>query len=223
MELAEASDWRSRVQAATAGDKHAVRALVNHLTPVIQQQAVRALRCRPTRNSAGLRAETEEWVQEVLCLLFQERGRLLTSWDPDRGASLAGFVALIARRHIVRQLSVKRRHGPPLEPQANDSLDSLTELSAGAEAEAVRRDLVLRVLRRLSAQLSPQGVAMFRALYVEDQPVEQIVEATGLSKEAIYKWRSRLKEEVETAVLELSSVPARPSRVLWASQGVAES
>jgi hypothetical protein len=62
---------------------------------VVQSRAARALsRYRP--RGRDTRQDVEDLVQEIYLALFEQDGRVLKSWDPDRGLSLRNFVVSAA-------------------------------------------------------------------------------------------------------------------------------
>ena len=58
------------------------------------------------------------------------------------------------------------------------------------------------VSRRLEQGLTPQGCELFRRLYVEEQSVSRVCSALSLSADAVYAWRSRMRE-----ILNRESIP----------------
>src|SRR5262249_32017908 len=81
---------------ALAGDADAVRDLVNALMPVVQRRVARTLHRRRARAGTDLRTALEDLVQDTFYALFQERARLLRTWNPERGLTLESFVGLVA-------------------------------------------------------------------------------------------------------------------------------
>jgi DNA-directed RNA polymerase specialized sigma24 family protein len=181
------------LEACLRGDREATRALVDELTPVIQSRAARAvLRRRRHGVVRDLKQEVEELVQEVLLLLFADGGRVLRSWDPNRGLSLRNFVGLVAEREISDILQSGRRRPWNEQRTAEEPTDAQVGASPGPEAEVAARELFTCVIARLREELSPQGFQLFEMLLVDDCAVEDACAATGMSRDAIYAWRSRL-------------------------------
>ncbi len=204
---------------ALAGQPSAVRALVAGFTPVILARASRAL-VRSGR-SAGRdpRQEIADLTQDVLLLLFKDDGRVLRSWEPERGLSLLNFVGLVAERevgHIAR--SDKRSPWSEALGAANDAqLDDAPSLASGPESDVGSRDLFDRLHQRLEVELHARGMELYRLLILEDTPIPDVCAATGLSADAAYAWRSRLLKRVRELLIELQSVsmsesaPPKPS------------
>jgi RNA polymerase sigma factor (sigma-70 family) len=185
------------LQACLAGDPKAMRAVVDDLTPVIQSRAARALLRRTARgHRRNLAQEVQELTQEVFLCLFADGARVLRSWDVSRGLSLRNFVGLVAEREIADVLQSGRRRPWNERCTAEEPTDE--EIGAGPplEAKVEARELFAMILVRLREELSPQGFDLFEMLLVDDRPVEDACAATGMSRDAIYAWRSRLHKTV---------------------------
>jgi len=191
------------VKRALAGDRAAIEALVVELSPVVQARVAAALyRC-----GRSSRQELEDLTQEILMDLFTGEGRVLASWEPERGMSLASFVGLVAQRQVYSRLRSRRR-GPftqePTDPGALDASLSASAPGQTPEEPFAAREMLRLVFERLHAELSPKALEMFYRLYVWQQEPELIARETGSKLDAIYQWRSRLKKEVielETSLL----------------------
>ena len=167
--------------------------LVDRLTPVIQARAARCL--LRTGRGAGprLRQELMDLVQQVFLTLFDERGRVLASWDPARGLSLDNFVGLVAERQVLSILRSGKRDPWREDPTLVEDLDGPSEEPDPEEAAASREELEL-LLARLREALSPLGWQLFDLLYLQERSVSEVEAATGLSADAVYAWRSRLRK-----------------------------
>jgi DNA-directed RNA polymerase specialized sigma24 family protein len=179
----------------------ACRALVDRLTPTIQQRVSAAL----IRRRRGSRQELLDLTQEVFRILLDEDGRALKAWDPARGASLNGYVALIADRRVASVLRSGRQSG--WAEDAKDPLDfeELDDTAPTPEEVSVSRDMLAQLLEILRAGLSERGFEMFHWLYVEEREVEWIVARSGLNRNAVYAWRARLQKTIAQAAVDLSS------------------
>jgi RNA polymerase sigma-70 factor (ECF subfamily) len=199
------------ISRALAGDEPALARLVDRLTPVIQARVVRTLLLAPpAERRGGLRQQLEDLCQEVFLALFADGGRVLRSWEPERGLSLDNFVGLVARR---RALSFLRsgRGGARTEDPAPDGELERAAPESGPEADALGREQLRLLLRRLEEELSPLGWHLFRLLLVEERPVEEVERATRMSRDALYAWRSRLRRHARRLVDE-TTPSARPAR-----------
>jgi hypothetical protein len=83
---------------------------------------------------------------------------------------------------------------------------------------------MVRLLERLREQLSPRGLELFQRLIVDDEPIEALVTATGLTRDALYQWRSRLVKLVRQLAAEenapvMSETGSPPRTSKTGSQG----
>ena len=180
------------VERAIAGDRSATRALVAELTPVIQARAARILVRRSLTRSRDVRAETLDVTQQVFVALFQDGARLLRSWDPARGLSLANFVGLVAEQQVLMILRSKRNNPWLDEPTPPSDLDGSDETDGGPEQVVASKQALGMILDALRGRLGDQGLAMFQWLYVEGRSVDEVRALAGTSADAVYAWRSRL-------------------------------
>ncbi|MEM9555300.1 MAG: hypothetical protein AAGC60_13675 [Acidobacteriota bacterium] len=192
---------------AIDGDEEALDRLIERLTPVLARRVVRTL-VRAGREDA---ARNREWVrdltQDVFVDLFADDARILRSWRPERGASLENFIGLVAERRTGRRLQ-RRRYAATIPTD-----DDLAERASGAadpERETVARGLWHELLDRLEERLSPAGWEIFLLLFVEQCAVAEIERKTGLGRDAIYAWRSRLRKLVRVLAAEAGVVVDEP-------------
>lgn len=188
------------VQQALARDAAACRRLVRRLTPVIQRRVNGAL----IRHHRIDRQETLDLTQDVFRLLFDNDGRVLRTWDPERGLSLENFVGLVTRREVNAILSSGRRSAWAEKPTAPDDLEPQAA-APEAEVRTLSKDLLREVLKRLEQRLSTKGLALFYALFVQHLDVETICAEHDMKRDAVYTWRARLKKTVATISEEIAS------------------
>ncbi len=177
---------------ALAGDEAALTSLVARLTPVVQARAARALLRAGRGAGPRLRQELKDLVQEIFLALFERDGRILRTWEPERGLSLLNFVGLVAERQVISILRSGRRDPWRADPTLDARLDGVSN-EASPEAAAVSRQALERLLERLRATLSPLGWHLFELLYLHERSVDDVERDTGLSSAAVYAWRSRLR------------------------------
>lgn len=203
------------VREALAGDQAALSRLVATLTPVMQARVARTLLARRSRLSAhrNVRQEVEDLTQEIFLSLFAKGGRVLRGWDGERGLSLENFVGLVSERHVVSFLRSARRNPWREEPESPGVLDAPTR-EPGPEEAAVSREQLRFLLDRLRETLSPLGRRLFELLFVQELSVEDAMETSGLSADAVYAWRSRLRRLARHLMAEVSGTeePARTTR-----------
>ncbi len=209
---------QERVRSALAGDPAAVHWLVSHLSPVIQARVARAL-LRRASGGRSTRQEVEDMTQEVFVALFEDGGKVLRSWEPERGMSLANFTGLVAERQVAAILRSGRRSPWTEDPTLSEDLERPSDDAQGAEARLASQQILAVLLDRVRATLSPKGLDLFERLYVREESVEAVCAATGMSPDAVYAWRSRLGKLVRTFVeeemsdsVETSQIPRRGVR-----------
>lgn len=195
--VGDANDDPALVKAALAGEPAAMRALVDRLLPVVHARvALVLLRHRQMLRGRQLQGVVEDFVQELFATLFEDGGRVLRSWDPARGLSLKGFVGLVTERQTAKTLKVGKRSPfteDPAEPEALGRIEAGELHHRQQPPDAIEsRDLLAATVARLRQELSPQGFTLFELLFVEEQTVEQACQASGLSADAVYAWRSRI-------------------------------
>ena len=100
---------------ALSGERSATESLVAKLAPVVQARVGLAL-SRRLKQARGrnLKQYVEDLVQEVFVALFEQDGRILRNWNPDRGLSLKSFVGLVAEREVGMLLRTMNQLSPAL-------------------------------------------------------------------------------------------------------------
>ena len=211
----EADESARLVAGALAGERLAVARLVATLTPVVQARVARTLLSRRFTRGAGrdVRPEVEDLSQDVFLALFASDGRVLRSWAAERGLSLENFVGLVSERHVVSFLRSGRRNPWKEEPTAGEDLDVRVDEPDPEEVAASRQQLRL-LLDRLRESLSPLGMHLFQLLFVQELSLQEAMAVSGLSADAVYAWRSRLRRLARELMSELSETgpPSRTSR-----------
>jgi RNA polymerase sigma-70 factor (ECF subfamily) len=199
---------------ALDGDDGALSRMVNGLTPVIQARVARCL-LRWRGAGTSIRQQVEDLAQEVLLHLFADGGRILRDWEPGKGLSLENFVGLVAQRRAVSILRTGKRNPWREDSTEDEWLDARSDARPGPEQETIARSTLEELLERLRAELSPLGWQLFELLYVEERGVEEVRAETGLSADAVYAWRSRLRKQARRRLEEIESESAGDSRIPW--------
>jgi RNA polymerase sigma-70 factor, ECF subfamily len=182
------------LRSALAGDEPALNRLVGKLTPVIQIRVARVLFRWRTGTAAGrdVRQEVEDLTQDVFLTLFADDWKVLRSWEPERGMSLLNFVGFVAKRQTLSTLRSGKRSPWKEDPTLIEDLDRAAQECDPEEITAIREKLRL-LDERLTVELSPLGWHLFDLLFLRELSIEEVVQQTGLSPDAIYQWRRRLR------------------------------
>jgi DNA-directed RNA polymerase specialized sigma24 family protein len=188
------------VSATLRGDKRALEALLSQLLPAIRRRVELSLARRRTRLQARFRQECDDLVQEVVVRLLQCEGHVLRSWCPQRGLSLHSFVGLIAEREVGMHLRSAKRSARREDATECEHLQLVWQAHLQAHVEAAgcphreleTRELLRSLLTELHARLSEPGRRALLVLFMEDADIEQAARLTGLSRDALYAWRSRI-------------------------------
>lgn len=202
------------VRRATRGDARAVRALVELLTPILQARAARVL----LRYSRGIsprdvRQEVEDLVQIVLSALFANGAKLLFDWDPARGKSFEGYVAMVADCRLASVLRTRRGRVWPDDPMEPEDLESSAEFQIGPEPAIHSREELSLVLRRFREVASARAYELFVLLYVEERTAEEVSAITGMTVENVHTHKSRLGKLARRVAHEvLTQSPPAPDR-----------
>jgi RNA polymerase sigma-70 factor, ECF subfamily len=197
------------VRRAVDGEASARHALVLYLGPVVQRRVCRPLaRSQAARGRGVERSEVLDLTQQILLLLFDRDSRVLRSWDPGRGLSLASFVGLVAEREARAILRSGRRSAWAETPGVEDDISELVVEDRAVEDHVVSRDELARIWHQLEEELSPRGLELFRALLIEQLSIEETSAKFDMSSNALYTFRSRLRQRVHAIRGELASVPA---------------
>jgi RNA polymerase sigma factor (sigma-70 family) len=202
-------DTVSLVKRALDGEPAAQNELVALLTPVIQVRVARTLLARLSFLAGGrsVREVVKDLTQDVWVALIDRDWRVLRSWRPERGLSLANFVGLVAERQVLSFLRSGRRNPLKEEPLFTDEELETLSLDPGPEEILANREQLALLLDRLREDQSLQAVQLFDLLYVQELSPAEVQAVTGLSAAAVYQWRSRLRREAQRLLAEMSETP----------------
>ncbi|MEQ9504167.1 MAG: sigma-70 family RNA polymerase sigma factor [Deltaproteobacteria bacterium] len=192
------------IERALARDPAACRALVDRLTPAIQRQVNAAL----VRRRRGSRQDVLDLTQEVFRILLDEDGRILRGWDPKRGATLEGWVGMVAERRVLNILTSGRQSGHAEDAQDPADFDQDIAEGPTPELQAISKQQLSQLLEGIQRELSDQGFEMFRLLFVEQRDVAWIMEHHQMSRDAVYAWRSRIRKTLMKVFEQIESDPA---------------
>jgi len=197
---------RDAIRRALAGDKAALRGLVDALTPTIQARVARVLLRTGCQGRRGtVRQEVEDLSQQVFERLFEREGRALLDWDQEKGLPLPQYVGLVAEREVISILRSKRRSPYTERPTEDAQLESSARHHEGGEAGFVTRQMAATLCKRLEGSLSPLGFRVFLLLFRDEQSPEAVCQELGMSADALYAWRSRIRKAARELAEELSA------------------
>jgi RNA polymerase sigma-70 factor (ECF subfamily) len=202
--LPDTDPQRDLIAKALAHEPGAVRELVDRLSPVIERRVTAAL-WRQARGRDA-RQEVRDITQEVFLSLFSGDGKALRAWDPTRGMSLDSFVGLLAQHQVASILRSGRASPWRDEPTAEATLDRLPDAHASAESVVRDREKLGLLLARVRERLTPRGIELFQRLVVNEETPEDLCTATGMTRDALYQWRSRLLRSVRAVAAEIEAM-----------------
>jgi len=177
---------------ALRGAPGAREALVRHLMPVVRARVLRGLRRRaPNRLS-----EADDVVQTVWLLLWRDDARLLRAYDATRGASLEGYVGLVAEREVgnfLQRVTALRRGADRVESlDARDAPQTPSALASPSTTAEVREQLGA-LAAHLDAQLTPRARLVAALLYVDGHSVDDAARTLGVSAQSIYAAQHQIR------------------------------
>jgi RNA polymerase sigma factor (sigma-70 family) len=196
---------RDVLTGALNGDRAAMRKLVDRLVPVIWSRVTRMAQ-RARRTPDQVRQIGEDLMQETFVALFQDDGRALRAWAPERGLSLEAYVGLLAEHQAASILRSGRRSAWREDATEDETLARAVGATDRGEARLDARDTLVRVLERVRAELSPRGVQLLELLIVEERPIEEVAKIMGMSADALYAWRSRIGKLATRVAADLERV-----------------
>lgn len=207
-------DERALLDRALSGETRSVRALVEHLAPVVHGRAVRALMRRRAGSGRSVAQEAEDLTQEAMTALFERDARALRAWDSTRGLSLAAFCGIVAEREIASMLRSGRRNPWTESPEELDTLERALGGASDVELRVASREALVELLDWLRVELSPRGLELFYRLVVDEEPASEVGAAMGMSVDAVYAWKSRLGKLARKKLVEI--VASASERALMA-------
>ena len=199
---------------------HQVLLVVGHLRPALSSHVGHTER-RPTEvtldvlvvlagteRCSPLGVHPEDLVHEILAYLFRRNGAVLRSWDPQR-ASFRGYLGMIASRFVRRRLGnrlVIISLGDIGLAEVDDAdIDDLLAYRAALE----------EILAWLDARNGDHDRERFNALFIDGRSAADIAAGEGVTADAIYTWKSRLRGRIAKAfphVVELLRSGARSGK-----------
>jgi len=207
------------VARALDGERGALATLVERLTPVIQARTAHWLLRQHGARTRNVRQEVEDLTQEVFLALFAQSGKILRTWEADRGLTLEKFVGLVAERQVISILRTQKRNPWKEDPTLAEDLEADLPTHAPAEEIVASSNALERLFERLKEELSPLAWHLFDLIYLQQLSVADVIAATGMSADAVYAWRSRLARLARERYSEITG--ERPAATLLREGGAA--
>ncbi len=138
------------------------------------------------------RQEVRDLVHEILLGLFEDDGKALRRWDPERGRTLESFVQLIARRRVPRMLSGGRGNpwaDAPIDPA---DLETVDERDLAHRLE--QRNQLDQVLAAMYAKMNDRDHVLFDLLFVKELSPESVAEQLEMTRGAVNAWTYRMRK-----------------------------
>jgi DNA-directed RNA polymerase specialized sigma24 family protein len=203
--LSETDDSYVLIQRALAGDPASVRLLVDRLSPIIAKRVAATLWRRTGHRQVA--QDAADMVQDVFLSLFQSDGKALRAWDPARGMPFESFVGLLAQHQVISILRSGRTTPWREEPTDMEHLERVGMTSATPEAIISSREDLRTLLDRLRERLSPRGLELFQRIVIDEEDAESLLATTGMTREALYQWKSRLHRTIRALAAEMQVLP----------------
>lgn len=181
------------IRRALERDAELCAQLIEYLTPIIRQRVTRALRARGASGSGMVGGcDLDDATQHVFEYLFASNGRALCTWDPDRGSGLKGFVVMVADRQVCSLL--RRKHcRPGVEMAAHETIANTQSPCPDPDRAADARDRLDKLMRGLKSALTERGFHVCVEMFVQERSTQELQASLGMSRDALYAWRSRIR------------------------------
>ncbi len=189
------------LDAALSGDRRAIDGLVERLMPVVRAICRRVIERRSGRRAGPY--DGDDLVQEVWLILMRDDAERLRQWDPERGASLESYVAMVARSEAGKVLRLEQaaRRGGGAEIRA---LDDARGVAGGHDPEAVAlgRSLQADLDAHLADNLAPKGRLILRLLYSDGLSPAEAARSVGCTTQVIYNWQHKIRRLIKARLAE---------------------
>lgn len=187
------------VRLALGGDAAARRELARRLMHAVAREVSFAVSRLARSESRDPKQEVRDLVHEILLGLFEDDGKALRRWDPERGRSLESFVQLIARRRVPRMLSGGRGNpwaDAPIDPADVETVDE-SDLARRLE----QRNQLDQVLAALNERMNERDHELFDLVFVRELPPEVVAEQMEMTRGAVNAWAYRVRKLARTVAI----------------------
>jgi hypothetical protein len=194
------------------GDEPPASGLIRALAPVIRVRALKVL-LRFDRGTEGGRVgrQVDRLAQDVWARLRRQSWQALRKWTPACGLGLFAWVGLVAECEVIERLH--SRQSPvegPLNHDEEEEHAACSPAGARPELELAPRELLIRVVHALRAELNPRGAAIFELLIIQEHPVEHVCTVMGMTQDAVLQWRGRIARRARDMAGRLLEAADRP-------------
>ncbi len=187
------------VRLALGGDAAARRELARRLMHAVAREVSFAVSRLARSERRDPKQEVRDLVHEILLGLFEDDGKALRRWDPERGRSLESFVQLIARRRVPRMLSGGRGNpwaNAPIDPADVETVDE-SDLARRLE----QRNQLDQVLAALNDRMNERDHELFDLVFVRELPPEVVAEQMEMTRGAVNAWAYRMRKLARTVAI----------------------
>ena len=125
--------------------------------------------------------------------------------DPARGMSLDSFVGLLAQHQVISLLRNGRTSAWREEPTEVEQLDGFSGGTRSPDAIISSREYLQRLLDRVRDSLSPRNLELFQRIIIDEEAMETLIAETGMTRDALYQWKSRFLRLVRTLSSEIDA------------------
>lgn len=181
----------ARIHEALDGDRAALSEVVRELLAIVKVETARLLHRWARSQRRDARQDVDDFAHEVVLYLLAERGKVLRTWDPERG-TLEAFVRMVARQRVSRTL-LKHR-GNPWSDEPTDFEELEPQLAPDPAARVLEsREFLRSLLARLRRELTERGLLLFHQIYIEERPIAEVAAEFGMTRQAIDAWNNRTR------------------------------
>lgn len=181
----------ARIHEALDGDRAALSEVVRELLALVKVETARLLHRWARSQRRDARQDVDDFAHEVVLYLLAERGKVLRTWDPERG-TLVAFVRMVARQRVSRIL-LKHR-GNPWSDEPTDFEELEPQLAPDPSARVLEsRELLRSLLARLRGELTERGLLLFHQIYIEERPIAEVAAEFGMTRQAVDAWNNRTR------------------------------
>jgi DNA-directed RNA polymerase specialized sigma24 family protein len=185
-----------QIRRAFAGDAALKHALAETIIDIVHREVASTLSRMAVGCGRDPRQDVDDLTQSVLVTLFEQGGHILRAWDPARGMGLPGFVALVARRRVLRVMTGFRGNLWSVTPTACELLDRCPELQRDELADVEHALELDATLARLDRWLDVRGRRLFHAIYVEQRDIRDVCVAESMTADAVHAWAARVRHKL---------------------------